>query len=308
MLGTRLDYFILRSMAHRRNLASEQQLDDAFKQVSKATFQAQMPKFRKLIERFDGHLPLDPKLRYLDLGCGTGELTMAFAKLGAGGVAGMTTGAITGVDILPRSIERARKLASEVGVAEQVNFICQDVHTWFPAAEERYDVVLSFDALEHIDQPRQFLHKMADLVTPGGIAVLAFGPLFHSPFGDHMWDFFRVQIPWRGILFPEQTLLRVRREYFRPTDPARRYRDIAGGLNQMRYADFLRSVHATGWEFDFLAVNTFLKRWPALRTLSDWLMRIPGLQDYFVHNVYAVLRRPTPSPSPVNAMNEGAKP
>lgn len=284
MLGTRLDYFILRSIAHRQNLASEQQLNDAFGQVSSATFEAQMPKFRKLIERFDGHLPLDPQLRYLDLGCGTGELTMAFAKLGAGG--------ITGVDILPRSIERARKLASEVGVTDQVNFICQDVHAWFPAADERYDVVLSFDALEHIDQPRQFLRKMADLVAPGGIAVLAFGPLFHSPFGDHMWDFFRVQIPWRGILFPEQTLLRVRREYFRPTDPARRYRDIAGGLNQMRYSDFLRNVQATGWEFDFLAINTFLKPWPLLRAFSDWLMRIPGLQDYFAHNVYAVLRRP----------------
>jgi len=293
MLGTRLDYYILRSIAHRQNMASERQLDDAFKQVSKATFQAQMPKFRKLIERFDGHLPLDPKLRYLDIGCGTGELTMAFAKLGAGG--------ITGVDILPRSIERARKLASEVGVAEQVNFICQDVHAWFPAAEERYDVVLSFDALEHIEQPEQFLRKMADLVTPGGIAVLAFGPLFHSPFGDHMWDFFRVQIPWRGILFPEQTLLRVRREYFRPTDPARRYRDIAGGLNQMRYADFLHSVRAAGWEFDFLAVNTFLKRWPLLRALSDGLMRIPVLQDYFAHNVYAVLRRPVALPSQTTA-------
>jgi len=298
MLGTRLDYFILRSFAHRQNLATEEQLDDAFRQVSGATFQAQMPKFRKLIERFDGHLPLDPTLRYLDLGCGTGELTMAFAKLGAGGVAG----SITGVDILPRSIERARKLAREVGVAEQVNFICQDVHAWFPPAEERYDVVLSFDALEHIDHPQQFLRKMADLVAPGGIAVLAFGPLFHSPFGDHMWDFFRVQIPWRGILFPEQTLLRVRREYFRPTDPACRYRDIAGGLNQMRYADFLHSVRATGWEFEFLAVNTFLKRWPALRALSDCLMRIPRLQDYFAHNVYAVLRRPMSS-----AAHDGAQ-
>lgn len=69
---------------------------------------------------------------------------------------------------------------------------------------------------------------------------------------------------------------------------------------------FMRSVQATGWEFDFLAVNTFLKRWPALRAISDWLTRIPGLQDYFIHNVYAVLRL-LPSPSPVYAMNEGAR-
>lgn len=283
MFGSRLDYYLLRGIAHRRNLATEEQLDVSFSRVSSAAFEEEMPKFRKLIERFEGHLPLAPGLRYLDLGCGTGELSIAFAKLGGG--------IVTGVDFLPRSIERAKTLAERMDVADRVRFICQDVHAWHPAADERYDVVLSFDALEHIEDPQRFLAKMADFLAPGGIAVLAFGPLFHSPFGDHMWDFFRLQVPWRGVLFPEQAMLRVRRECFRPTDPARRYQDIAGGLNLMRYSDFLRGVRAAGWEFDFLAVNTFLRRRPALRFLSDLLMRMPILRDYFAHNVYAVLRR-----------------
>lgn len=283
MFGSRLDYFILRGIAHRRNLATEAELDQASARVSAAAFIAELPKFRKLIERFDGHLPLTPGLRYLDLGCGTGELSIAFAKLGGD--------AVTGVDFLPRSIERARILATQLDVDRQVRFVCQDVHAWQPAADERYDVVLSFDALEHIANPRAFLEKMADFVVPGGVAVVAFGPLFHSPFGDHMWDFFRLQIPWRGVLFPEQALLRVRRECFRPTDPAQRYQDIAGGLNLMRYSEFLDHVRASGWEFDYLAVNTFLRRLPPLRWLSARLMRIPALRDYFAHNVYAVLRR-----------------
>lgn len=287
MFGSRLDYYLLRGIAHRRNLATEAQLDRAFGQVSETAFAAELPKFRKLIDRFEGHLPLRPGLRYLDLGCGTGELSIAFARLG-----GST---VTGVDFLPRSIERARTLARRMGVDGQVRFICQDVHDWFPPADERYDVLLSFDALEHIDDPRRFLAKMADLVAPGGCAVLAFGPLFHSPFGDHMWDFFRLQIPWRGVLFPEQAMLRVRRECFRPTDPARRYQEIAGGLNLMRYSDFLGDVAATGWEFDFLAVNTFLRRQPLLRAVSERLMRSPLLRDYFAHNVYAVLRRRPPA-------------
>jgi len=170
-----------------------------------------------------------------------------------------------------------------------VQFVCCDLRAWVP--EEKYDVLLSFDALEHIENPEAFLRKMTDFIAAGGIAILAFGPLFHSPLGDHMWDFFRLQIPWRGVLFSEQAVLRVRRECFRSTDPASSYREIAGGLNLMRYSEFLKHVRDTGWEFDYLAVNTFLKRLPPLRFISDVVLRFPVVRDYFVHNVYAVLRR-----------------
>lgn len=281
MFGATLDYFILRGLAHRRNLATEEQLDSLFSRVSTQSFEEAMPKFRKLIDRFEGRLPVDPGLRYLDMGCGSGELTLAFARLGVK--------RITGVDFLPRYIERARAHAAQIGAGQDVRFVCRDLYTWVP--DERYDVLLSFDAFEHIDSPAAFLRKMTDFITPTGIAVLAFGPLFHSPLGDHMWDFFRLQIPWRGVLFSEQAVLRVRRECFRSTDPAKGYREIAGGLNLLRYSEFLKHVRDTGWEFDYLAVNTFLKRLPPLRFLSDTVMRIPVVRDYFVHNVYAVLRR-----------------
>jgi SAM-dependent methyltransferase len=281
MLGTTLDYFVLRGFAHKRNLATEDQLDALSSQVSAGSLEEEMPKFRKLLDRFEGHLPVDHRLRYLDMGCGTGGLTLAFAGLGVQ--------RITGVDFLPRNIERAQAHARQAGADRGVQFICRDLRAWVP--EEKYDVLLSFDALEHIEDPRAFLRKMTDFIAPGGVAVLAFGPLFHSPFGDHMQDFFRLQIPWRGILFSEQAVLRVRRECFRSTDAAKGYREIAGGLNLMRYSEFLKNVRGTGWEFDYLGVNTFLKRLPLLRFLSDRVMRVPLIRDYFVHNVYAVLRR-----------------
>jgi len=106
-----------------------------------------------------------------------------------------------------------------------------------------------------------------------------------------MYDFFRVQIPWRGVLFSEKAVLRVRAECFRPTDTATGYREIAGGLNLMRYSEFLKYVGDTGWRFDYLAVNTFLKGLPPLKFISEIVTRVPWVRDYFVHNVYAVLRR-----------------
>ena len=278
MLGAMFDYFILRPFAHGRNRATEQQLDALYSETSTRSVEAARTKLLKLVDRFDGHLPIDPRLRYLDLGCGSGELTLALAGLGAENV--------TGVDFLRRNIQRAKACAAQAG-CERVQFVCADVYEWIP--ERRYDVLLSFDALEHIDAPAAFLRKMADFIAPGGVAVLAFGPLFHSPFGDHMWDFFRVQIPWRGVLFSERAVLRLRRECYRPTDPAQSYSSVAGGLNLIRYSDFLKQVREAGWTFEYLRVNTFLRHSP-LRFISDCIMRVPGLRDYFVHNVYAVLK------------------
>jgi SAM-dependent methyltransferase len=279
MLGDTLDYWLLKTLAHRRNIATEAELDARAAATSPQAFDAQMPKLEKLLRRFGEHLPIDAGKSYLDMGCGTGELTLALAGMGAG--------RITGVDFLPRSIDTARAHAARIGV-KNVSFACADLHEWQPP--EKYDVLLSFDAFEHIDDPRAFLLRMKALLAPGGVAVVCFGPLFHSPFGDHMWGFFRVQLPWRGVLFSEEAMLRVRRECFRPTDPARRLSEIAGGLNRMRYSEFIGHVHATGWEFDFLAVNTFLRQGSLARKVSDGLARLPGIRDYVPHNVYAVLK------------------
>jgi hypothetical protein len=58
----------------------------------------------------------------------------------------------------------------------------------------------------------------------------------------------------------------------------------------MRYSQFLGYVRDTGWQFDYLRPNAFLRKGP-LRKVSDTVMALPGVRDYFVHNVYATLRR-----------------
>jgi len=278
MFGPAVDYWLLKPLAHARCRATEEELDR--EGCSSLTLEQMTGKLPRILERFGGHFPVSPSLRYLDMGCGSGELTL--------GLAGMGVKDIVGVDYLPRFVELARRNARNASVHASVRFECADLHRWDPPG--RFDVALSFDALEHIDEPQRFLANMGRFLAPGGRAVVSFGPLFHSPFGDHMREFFKVQVPWRGALFSEKAMLRVRREFYRPTDPATRYQEVAGGLNLMRYSEFLRYAAETGWEFDYLRTNAFLHR-PLLRGLSDLACRTPVLQDYVVHNVYAVMRR-----------------
>ena len=279
MFGERLDYRLLRRLAHPANRAAEAELEARFFSPLKDP-QAAQQKLEKILRRFRGRVPIDASLRYLDMGCGTGEVTIGFARLGARRV--------TGVDFLSRSIAVAKRNACLAGVEGCVDFRCEDLLRWQP--EERFDVLLSFDALEHIADPGRFLCRMADFLAPGGIAVVAFGPLFHSPFGDHMGEFFRWQVPWRGVLFNENAVMRVRREFYRPTDPARRYREVAGGLNLMRYSEFRRYLRAAGWQASFLRVNAFFANGP-LDRLCQASGALPVLKDYLIHNVYAVLQR-----------------
>ena len=91
-------------------------------------------------------------------------------------------------------------------------------------------------------------------------------------------------------------MLRVRREMYRPTDPAERLQDIAGGLNLMRYSHFLKHARDAGWRFRFLQTNAFLGAGP-LGRVSNAIARLPGVGDLTVHNVYAVLDRRPERPS-----------
>lgn len=281
MFGEKIDYWLLRPFAHDRARATEEELSEKAKRAQSFDPVAAYQRLEKLIKRFEGNFRVDSGLSYLDVGCGGGDLALALVQAGATDV--------TGIDKVERYVEAARIAAEQVGGRNRPKFICADINTWEP--ERCYDITISHEALEHIDQPDRFLRSLPRLLKPDGVVFLAFGPLFHSPFGDHCDGFFRVNLPWRGVLFSEKALLRLRQEFFRPDDIVKRFQDIVGGLNLIRYSEFLNYTYRAGFEFQFLSVNPQLKRVRLLYLLSEMLTRVPVMQDYFAISVYAMLKR-----------------
>lgn len=280
MFGSIVDYWLLRPLTHNRNSATEDQLNISATQEWSCDIDAAVSRIKKLQARLQGRLPIKADIRYLDIGCGSGDIAIGLAMLGASHV--------TGIDIVPRCICAAIANTERLELKNRIELVCGDIHTWRPC--QRFDVVLSHEALEHIQDPKSFLQILKYFVKPDGIVVLAFGYLFHSPAGDHMEGFFRIPIPWRGVLFSEKAMLRLRRKQFRPTDQAVSYREICGGLNLMRYSEFLRYTADAGWTVDFLAVNPQLRAIPAVYWLSTLLVRSHWTRDYFASSVYAILR------------------
>jgi 2-polyprenyl-3-methyl-5-hydroxy-6-metoxy-1,4-benzoquinol methylase len=282
-LGEWLDYRCLRLIATDRNMATEAELDE---EAARSTFtvdeaRAYLEKVRDVY--FDGQLRVEPDLSYLDIGSGMGRLAIGLAAAGANDV--------TGVELVPRHVAEADRIAGALPPEVRPRFVNSDVHDWAPP--RRYDVIFVLGAIEHIHDPRKLLELLPRLLAPGGRAFVSHEP-FEGPFGDHMTQFFRVQIPWRGLLFSERAILRLRREYFRPTDRATRYAEIVGGLNQMSFRSYLRLVREAGLEVVSHNFNPQLKHYRKLRPLYpvSWLLtHLPFVQGYFTMSAYSVLTR-----------------
>ncbi|QDY71451.1 bifunctional 2-polyprenyl-6-hydroxyphenol methylase/3-demethylubiquinol 3-O-methyltransferase UbiG [Qingshengfaniella alkalisoli] len=98
-------------------------------------------------------------LRLLDIGCGGGLLSEPMARLGAD---------VVGADAAERNIPVARVHAEQCGLDIDYR------HTTAEAladADERFDVVLNMEVIEHVAEPQAFLQTCHSLLKPGGLMV-----------------------------------------------------------------------------------------------------------------------------------------
>jgi 2-polyprenyl-6-hydroxyphenyl methylase/3-demethylubiquinone-9 3-methyltransferase len=109
----------------------------------------------------DARRPLEG-LRLLDAGCGGGLVTEPMARLGAHAV---------GIDAGDKNIKAAMVHADAVHV--DVDYRVGTVEGLLAAGEQRFDIVLALEVVEHVQDPAEFLRDCAALVAPGGLMVMA---------------------------------------------------------------------------------------------------------------------------------------
>lgn len=97
--------------------------------------------------------------RVLDIACGTGYGSQMLRLAGAI--------AVVGVDICPETIQYARNHYQE----NNVEFVCADALTFeWP---QQFDVIVSFETIEHLPHPAKFLNRLRSLIIPGGDLLLS---------------------------------------------------------------------------------------------------------------------------------------
>lgn len=99
--------------------------------------------------------------RVLDISCGTGYGTQFMAQQGAAEV--------VGVDV----DESAVNFASKFHAHPHAKFIQSDAHYVQQLEDASFDVIVSFETLEHLPNPRKFLVELKRLLKPEGQLFLS---------------------------------------------------------------------------------------------------------------------------------------
>jgi len=103
-----------------------------------------------------------PGAQVLDVGCGTGGPALEIAAYAGARV--------TGIDLVPEHVERARSEAARRGLAELTRFVEGDA-TQMPFADASFDHVYAIESAYHAADKTRFYAECARVLRPGGCFV-----------------------------------------------------------------------------------------------------------------------------------------
>ncbi|MFE9566679.1 class I SAM-dependent methyltransferase [Streptomyces sp. NPDC006487] len=142
-------------------------------------------------------LPAGP-LDVLDVGCGTGSLSLLAAEAGH---------RVTGVDLSPKMVGHARAKLSAAGLTGR--FLVGDASVP-PTGDQRFDVLLSRHLVWTLPDPRAALGDWTGRLRPGGTLVLVEGRWREAGAGAAPYVPGAETLPWAGGIGADDLAAAVR--------------------------------------------------------------------------------------------------
>lgn len=184
------------------------------------------------------HLPQPENCSVLEIGCGDGLVCEYMVNFGAKHVVGIDVMQTVGCNF----------------PSPKIKYLCRDAQNLsFP--DHSFDMIYSIATFEHIADPQAVFDEIIRLLKIGGYFYIQAGPLYHSPFGHHMFNYF-MEYPWIHLRKSSSEILR----YAELTGAASRiYEDMAVSPEQY-INSMLSHRHINGRLLDQYGLDTFRSR------------------------------------------------
>jgi 2-polyprenyl-3-methyl-5-hydroxy-6-metoxy-1,4-benzoquinol methylase len=108
---------------------------------------------------------VDKGKRILELGCGSGHMSQALKAQGCN---------VVGVEIHPQAAQAAAEICERVIIAD-LDYVSLDREL----GQDRFDVVLAADVLEHLKDPLPVLRSVKEFLSPRGYIVISIPNVAH---------------------------------------------------------------------------------------------------------------------------------
>lgn len=177
-------------------------------------------------------------LKVLEVGCSDGLVCDLMVLMGAEAVVGIDVMESAGCSFPHGKIEYRAESATHTSLDD-----------------EQFDLSLSIATLEHVPDPYAVMEEMLRVTKVGGICYVQAGPLYHSPFGHHMFSYFP-DYPWIHLRKSKEEII----DYVMHNGIARTIeRDLAKTAEQY-ISGMLNFDHINGLFLEQYRLNEFRQR------------------------------------------------
>lgn len=199
-------------------------------------------------------IPVTPKTRVLEIGCGEGGNLVPFLDLGC---------EVVGIDITPSRIELAEQYLAGHPNRKNLTLIAADIYNR-QGEDGKFDLIIMRDVIEHIHDQDKFMGFVKLFMHAETAFFLAFPP-WYNPFGGHQQicrNKFLSKLPYYHIL------------------PASIYRGIlkAGGESRQTIDDLLE-IKDTGISLE--RFETLVKKHGYTIRKKTWYFINPNYETKF---------------------------
>lgn len=213
---------------------------------------------------------------------------------------------VTGIEIGEEAVELSKRFAAAKGLTNTEFVLGREDRLAFP--DGAFDVVVSFDVLEHVQRPDVILPELSRVLRPGGTAILILTPYF-GMFAHHLN--YITLAPALHWFFSPEVLVDVVNELLRdvpafqaigmPPQPAPHpsyngKRLCLPTLNGLTKPEYLDLAARAGFEIRHVKATRILDKYALAgglgRAANEILARLPRGDELFATNLVSILSKP----------------